>query len=367
MSVGSGQHLRSAGVETNHDANDYIPCHQDSDCKEASADKPFKTMLGCLSIGILGKVCVPDPLEMCTTASDCPMPSDCLQTSTFPFAICLPKSPFEAPKITLLNPKAHSNDEHYGSNIQAKLEPSYERRYVGNNKYIPCNQDSDCLWSNIKEVTNKFRCLRIGRLGQLCVTDPLETCTISSDCSVSSDCLQTSSFSFLICVPIKIGKAPKLASVDSKDYENNENYPNDITEELTLSQEQGNIDNREYLSCTEDSDCIISKATGIKSKLGCLSLGRFSKVCVQDPIETCTKANDCSLPSDCLSIQPYSFSMCVPRKIENALGSHVENSMDRLTNEYPQGDLQEDLQSSVEDARIQYNPTLSASKPLFPF
>ena len=173
MSVGSGQHLRSTGVETNHDANDYIPCHQDSDCEEALTDKPFKTRLGCLSIRILGKVCVPDPLEMCTTASDCPMPSDCLQLSAFPFAICLPKRTFGAPKITLLNPKGRSNDEHYGGDIQEDLEPSYERRYIGNNKYIPCNQNSDCLGSNNKEVKNKFGCLRIGRLGKLCVTDPV--------------------------------------------------------------------------------------------------------------------------------------------------------------------------------------------------
>ena len=108
---------------------------------------------------------------------------------------------------------------------------------VSPNMHIYCKEDSDCAALTNKKGLKKLGCIRIGSLGKLCVSDPLETCMTVDECSIPSDCLHTSAFPFAICVPVSNVDTFGMSEVHFRD---GSNEGNDIEEASKTLRKQGN-------------------------------------------------------------------------------------------------------------------------------
>ena len=109
---------------------------------------------------------------------------------------------------------------------------------VSPNMHIYCKQDSDCAALTNKKGIKKLGCIRIGLLGKLCVSDPLETCMTVDECSIPSDCLHTSAFPFAICVPV-VNNVDTFG-MSEVHFRDGSNEGNDIEEASKTLRKQGN-------------------------------------------------------------------------------------------------------------------------------
>ena len=97
-----------------------------------------------------------------------------------------------------------------------------------------------------------------------------------------------------------------------------------------------------YTQCYQDRDCVPLADKDDKKKVGfCLGVGRIGMVCVQDPLESCITANDCSILSDCLHTLSFEFAICVPLRVVEARNTSVVNWKLRLSNTKQQTGNQE--------------------------